>query len=49
MGAGFMVNIIKKNTENRIAYFFKSTVIKIKNQNSPLISLDIHKAANKDI
>ena len=35
--------------ENRIAYFFKSKVISIKNQNSPFISLDIHKAANKDI
>ena len=39
----------KNKINNRIAYFFKSTVIKIKNQNSPLISLDIHKAANKDI
>ena len=106
MGAGFMINIVKKNTfssneiiteeltyfnldqlfqdfshddynvtkeskkfkwihnfvdnlffqpkkfnklDNRISYFFKSKVISIKNQNSPLISLDIHMAANKDI
>ena len=38
-----------KTLENRIAYFFKSNVIKIKNQESPFISLDEHKIKEKEL
>ena len=38
-----------KTLENRIAYFFKSNVIKIKNQDTPFISLDEHKIKEKEL